>query len=237
MIKCIQGDYMREQFELLLKGLNVDLTQKKYDQFMKYYEILTEWNSKINLTAITEFDDVFIKHFYDSLCLVKGIDLSKQSLLDVGSGAGFPSIPLKIIYEDLDITIIDSLNKRINFLKILTNELNIESKLIHGRAEEHKNKNYYDLVTARAVSNLQVLSEICIPFVKKGGHFIALKGSKYKEELENSGYAIKTLGGKLNRTIEYDIEGIGRSLIIIDKVKETNNKYPRIYGKIKGNPL
>jgi 16S rRNA (guanine527-N7)-methyltransferase len=228
---------MREQFEMLLNELNIDLTQKKYDQFIKYYEILTEWNSKINLTAITEFDDVFIKHFYDSLCLVKGIDLSKQSLLDVGSGAGFPSIPLKIIYEDLDITIIDSLNKRINFLKILTKELNIEVKLIHGRAEEHKNRNYYDLVTARAVSNLQILSEICIPFVKIGGHFISLKGSKYKEELESSKNAIKILGSKLNRVIEYDIEGIRRSLIIIDKVKETNNKYPRIYGKIKSNPL
>jgi len=231
------GDYMREQFEVLLKGLNIDLTQEKYDQFTKYYEILIEWNSKINLTAITEFEDVFIKHFYDSLCLVKGIELSNQSLLDVGSGAGFPSIPLKIIYENLDVTIIDSLNKRINFLKILTKELNIEAELIHGRAEEHKNKNHYDLVTARAVSNLQVLSEICVPFVKKGGYFISLKGSKYSDELEHSKNAIKTLGGELKKVIEYDIEGIGRSLIIINKVKETNNKYPRIYGKIKSNPL
>ncbi len=228
---------MREKFELLLNGLNINLTQKMYDQFMKYYEILIEWNSKINLTAITEFDEVFIKHFYDSLCLVKGIKLTNQSLLDVGSGAGFPSIPLKIVYENLDITIIDSLNKRINFLKILTQELNINTKLIHGRAEEHKNRNYYDLVTARAVSNLQVLSELCIPYVKKEGYFIALKGSNFKKELENSSNAIKTLGGKLNKVIEYDIEGIGRSLIIINKVKETNSKYPRIYGKIKSNPL
>ena len=237
MIKCIQGDYMREQFELLLKGLNIGLTQKKYDQFIKYYELLKEWNSKINLTAITEFDDVFIKHFYDSLCLVKGVNLSDQSLLDVGSGAGFPSIPLKIIYDNLDVTIIDSLNKRINFLKALTKDLKIEVKLIHGRAEEHKNKNYYDLVTARAVSNLVILSELCIPFVKKGGYFISLKGSKYNEELEKSSNAIKTLGGKLREVIEYDIYGSGRSLIIVDKVKDTNNKYPRIYGKIKSNPL
>jgi len=237
MIKCLQGDYMKEQFELLLKELNIDLTQKMYEQFNKYYEILIEWNNKINLTAITEFDEVFIKHFYDSLCLVKGIKLSNQSLLDVGSGAGFPSIPLKIIYENLDITIIDSLNKRINFLKILSKELKIEVKLIHGRAEEHKNKNHYELVTARAVSNLQILSELCIPFVKRGGNFISLKGSNYKEELENSSNAIKILGGKLNKVIEYDIKGNGRSLIIIDKVKETNNKYPRIYGKIKSNPL
>jgi 16S rRNA (guanine527-N7)-methyltransferase len=228
---------MREKFELLLNGLNINLTQKMYDQFMKYYEILIEWNSKINLTAITDFDDVFIKHFYDSLCLVKGIKLTNQSLLDVGSGAGFPSIPLKIVYEDLEITIIDSLNKRINFLKLLTKELNINAKLIHGRAEEHKSRDYYDLVTARAVSNLQVLSELCIPYVKKEGYFIALKGSNFKKELENSSNAIKILGGKLNKVIEYDIEGIGRSLIIINKVKETNSKYPRIYGKIKSNPL
>ena len=228
---------MREKFELLLNGLNIELTEKKYDQFIKYYEILVEWNSKINLTAITEFEDVFIKHFYDSLCLVKGIKLTNQSLFDVGSGAGFPSIPLKIIYNDLDITIIDSLNKRINFLKLLVKELSIDVRLIHGRAEEHKNKNYYDLVTARAVSNLQILSELCIPFVKKEGYFIALKGSNFKEELGKSNNAINTLGGKLNEVIEYDIEGIGRSLIIIKKVKETNSKYPRIYGKIKSNPL
>ena len=228
---------MREKFELLLNGLNINLTQKMYDQFMKYYEILIEWNSKINLTAMTDFDDVFIKHFYDSLCLVKGTDLTNQSLLDVGSGAGFPSIPLKIVYENLEITIIDSLNKRINFLKVLTKELNVNVKLIHGRAEEHKNRNHYDLVTARAFSNVQVLSELCIPYVKKEGLFIALKGSNFKEELNNSSNAIKTLGGKLNNVIEYDIEGIGRSLIIINKVKETNSKYPRIYGKIKSNPL
>lgn len=228
---------MREKFELLLKGLNIELTDKKYNQFIKYYELLIEWNNKINLTAITEFEDVFIKHFYDSLCLVKGVELCNQRLLDVGSGAGFPSIPLKIIFEDLDITIIDSLNKRINFLKLLTESLEIDAKLIHGRAEEHKYRNHYDIVTARAVSNLQILSELCIPFVKRGGVFIALKGSNYTEELEKSSKAFSILGGKLNNVIEYNIEGLGRSLIIIDKVKETNSKYPRIYGKIKSNPL
>lgn len=237
MIKCIQGDYMKEQFELLLKNLEIDLTQEKYDQFLTYYEILKEWNSKINLTAITEFNDVFIKHFYDSLCLVKGITLSNQSILDVGSGAGFPSIPLKIIYRDLDITIIDSLNKRISFLKELVKELNIDAKLLHGRAEEHQDKNHYDIVTARAVSNLQVLSELCIPFVKKGGYFISLKGANYSEELKKSSEAIRILGGKLEEVIEYDIDGNGRSLIIINKVKETNKKYPRNYGKIKSKPL
>lgn len=228
---------MRDRFEELLKGINIELTDDMYNKFIKYYEVLIEWNNKINLTAITEFEDVFIKHFYDSLCLVKGVELSNQKLLDVGSGAGFPSIPLKIVYSDLDITIIDSLNKRINFLKILTDELNIESTLIHGRAEEHKNKNYYDIVTARAVSNLRILSELCIPFVKKNGIFVALKGSNYQEELSNSVKAFTTLGGKLDEVIEYNIEGLSRSLIIIDKVKDTINKYPRIYGKIKSDPL
>ena len=228
---------MREKFELLLNELNIELTDKMYEQFIKYYELLVEWNEKINLTAITEFEDVFIKHFYDSLCLVKGIKINTQSLLDVGSGAGFPSVPLKIVFKDLDITIIDSLNKRINFLKLLTEELDIKVELIHGRAEEHKYKNHYDLVTARAVSNLQILSELCIPFVKKGGIFIALKGSNYKEELNKSTNAIKTLGGKTDRVIEYEVKGLSRSLIIIKKVKETNNKYPRIYGKIKSSPL
>ena len=228
---------MREKFELLLNEINIELTDKKYNQFIKYYELLVEWNNKINLTAITEFEDVFIKHFYDSLCLVKGIDLNNQSLFDVGSGAGFPSIPLKIIFEDLDITIIDSLNKRIKFLDVLIKSLDIDIQLIHGRAEEHKHKNYYDIVTARAVSNLQVLSELCIPFVKKNGFFIALKGLNYKEELEKSNKAISILGGRLDNIVEYDIEGQRRSLIIINKVKDTNNKYPRIYGKIKSNPL
>ena len=228
---------MREKFELLLKGIKIELTDKMYDQFMKYYELLIDWNSKINLTAITEFEDVFIKHFYDSLCLVKSVKLSDEKLLDVGSGAGFPSIPLKIVFNDLNITIIDSLNKRINFLKLLIKELDINVELIHGRAEEHKFKNHYDLVTARAVSNMQILSELCIPFVKKGGYFIALKGSNFEEELKKSKTAISILGGELNEVVQYNVEGLRRSLVIIDKVKETNNKYPRIYGKIKGSPL
>lgn len=228
---------MRKRFELLLKELDIELTEKMYEQFIIYYETLIEWNSKINLTSITEFNDVFIKHFYDSLCLVKGVELNKQTLLDVGSGAGFPSIPLKIIYEELDITIIDSLNKRIKFLEVLIDKLNIEANLIHGRAEEHKNKNYYDLVTARAVSNLRILNELCIPFVKKDGLFIALKGSNYLEELNNSKKGIKVLGGEISKVIQYDVLGDGRSLIIINKVNETNIKYPRIYGKIKSSPL
>ncbi len=228
---------MKTKFMKMLESLGITITEKKYNKFIKYYDLLLEWNSKINLTSIIEFEDVFIKHFYDSLCLVKAIDLDKQRLLDVGSGAGFPSIPLKIVYDDLDITIIDSLKKRINFLEILTNELNLKVRLIHGRIEDHKFRNHYDIVTARAVSNLRVLSELCIPFVKVNGVFIALKGPKYIDEYHKSKNAIKILGGILSKNIEYTIENQQRALIVIDKVIKTNEKFPRVYGKIKSKPL
>jgi len=191
----------------------------------------------MNLTSIIDFEDVFMKHFYDSLCLVKGVKLNKQKILDVGSGAGFPSIPLKIVFEDLDITIIDSLNKRIKFLKSLTKTLNIEVRLIHGRVEEHQFRNHYDIVTARAVSNLRVLTELCLPFVKIGGIFIALKGPKYQEEYENSKNAVKLLGGKLLTMIEYEVVEQKRALVIVEKVEKTKKQYPRNYGKIKNKPL
>jgi len=228
---------MREKFTLLLNELGIELTEDKYNLFLKYYELLIEWNNKINLTAITEFEDVFIKHFYDSICLVKGIKIDNQNLLDVGSGAGFPSIPLKIIYNDLNVTIIDSLNKRINFLSILVEKLNLKVTLIHGRVEELKEKNNFDVVTARAVSNMPILCELCIPFVVKGGVFIALKGSNYEEELKQAENAILELGGKLQEVVKYEIENQKRSLIIIKKIKDTKIIYPRIYGKIKSNPL
>jgi len=228
---------VKEKFINLLKELDIKISDEKYNMFLKYYELLIESNKVINLTTITEFEDVFIKHFYDSLCLVKGVNLNNQKLLDVGSGAGFPSIPLKIIYEDLDITIIDALNKRIKFLEKLTKVLNIKVRLIHGRAEEHMFKNHYDIVTARAVSNLQILLELCLPFVHVGGQFIAYKGPNYKDELKNSSNAIKILGGKKQKIIEYEIEKQNRALIIIEKVISSDKKYPRIYGKIKSNPL
>ena len=177
------------------------------------------------------------KHFYDSLCLVKAIDLSTQSILDVGSGAGFPSIPLKIVFPDLKITIIDALNKRIKFLELLTNELGIQAYLVHGRAEEFERKNSFDIVTARAVANLRVLSELCIPFVKLGGVFIALKGPKYIEELSESQNAIKELGGIHLETKQYQVVDQERSLLIISKVEKTQKKYPRIFAQIKKNPL
>ncbi|MCK5387992.1 MAG: 16S rRNA (guanine(527)-N(7))-methyltransferase RsmG [Candidatus Izimaplasma sp.] len=228
---------MKDRFMKMLEALEITITDEKYEKFITFYELLVEWNEKINLTSITNFEDVFLKHFYDSLCLVKGVNLNQQSLLDVGSGAGFPSIPLKIVFEDLNITIIDSLNKRIKFLKELTKSLNIEVRLIHGRVEEHKFRNHYDIVTARAVSNMRVLAELCLPFVKVGGLFIALKGPKHKEEFEQSKKAVKILGGKLLKTIEYDIDNQKRALILISKITSSDKKYPRVYGKIKSNPL
>lgn len=228
---------MKAKFTEMLRTLDITITDEKYESFLTYYKLLVEWNEKINLTTIIDFEDVFIKHFYDSLCLVKGIKLSDQSLLDVGSGAGFPSIPLKIIFEELNITIIDSLNKRIKFLDILIKSLDINVRLIHGRVEEHKFKNHYDIVTARAVSNQRVLTELCLPFVKVDGVFIALKGPKFKEEYEVSKNAIKVLGGKLSSTVEYDIDNQKRALIIVKKISSTEKQYPRNYGKIKSKPL
>jgi len=228
---------MKAKFFEMLETIGITINNEQYNKFVTYFELLIEWNKNINLTSITEKEDVFIKHFFDSLCLIKGIELNKQSLLDVGSGAGFPSIPLKIVYDSLDITIIDSLNKRIKFLEALTKVLDIDVRLIHGRVEEHNYRNHYDIVTARAVSNLRVLSELCIPFVKVNGVFIALKGPKYHEEYLDSVNAINILGGKLSKNFEYDIADQKRVLTIIDKVKKTNDKYPRIYGKIKSKPL
>jgi len=228
---------MKKKFMEMLETLDITITNEKYEKFVMFYKMLIEWNENINLTAITNFEEVFLKHFYDSLCLVKGIDLTNQRLFDVGSGAGFPSIPLKIVFEDLDITIIDSLNKRIKFLSALTKSLNIDVRLIHGRVEEHKFKNHYDIVSARAVSNLRILTELCLPFVKVGGLFIALKGPKYKEELEESKNAVKVLGGKSLKTIEYEVDNQKRALVLISKITKTEKQYPRIYGKIKSKPL
>lgn len=237
MVKYYIGDSMKTEFINLLKNLDIELTDKQYNQFQTYYRLLVEWNDKINLTAITEERDVFVKHFYDSICLIKGVKLNNQTLLDVGSGAGFPSIPLKIIYPDLKITIIDALNKRIKFLQVLVNELKIDVELIHGRAEEYMRKHCFDLVTARAVANLNMLSELCIPFVKIDGSFIAMKGPKLTEELETSSAAIELLGGKILNDEKYFIENQERHLLVVQKVRKTEKKYPRKFSNIKNNPL
>lgn len=219
------------------KKIGIDLTKTQQNQFKEYYEILIEWNKKINLTAITDEVEVYHKHFLDSVYLSKIVSLENQSLLDVGSGAGFPSLPLKIIFPNLNVTIIDALSKRIKFLDYLTNKIGIDVTLIHGRVEEYPNKESFDIVTARAVANLNMLSELCIPFVKKEGFFITPKGSNYQQEIEDSMAALKELGVKEKEVYLYDILDIEHALIKFEKVRETPKKYPRKFKKIKSKPL
>lgn len=218
------------------KKLGIILTKEKLDQLEKFYNLLTDWNSKMNLTRITEKEDVYLKHFYDSLTLVKVIDLTKNlTLCDVGSGAGFPGIVLKIVFPNLKITLIDSLQKRVNYLNEIIKELNLkEIEAIHTRAEDYakNHREEYDIVTARAVANLKNLSEICIPIVKENGYFISMKGN-VEEELIEANPMIETLSSKIEQIEEFflPIENSSRALIKIKKIKKTSIKYPR--NKIK----
>lgn len=237
MVKYILGDSMEEHFILLLQELNLELSDKQLQQFDIYYKLLIEWNNKLNLTSITDKSEVYMKHFYDSLCLNKAILFSNQTLLDVGSGAGFPSIPLKIVYPDLQVTILDALQKRIGFLEYLTKELDLNVELIHGRAEDFSRHNSYDIVTARAVANLQVLSELCIPFVKPTGYFLGMKGPQYQDELQQSRNTFKVLGARFSKVLDYSIEEYTRTIIIVEKMQPTSEKYPRKFSKIKSKPL
>lgn len=230
-----------------LKEFNIYLDEKQIHQFCKYYEILMEWNSFINLTSITEFNEILKKHFVDSLSLIKAVpDLAekKYNLIDVGTGAGFPGIPLKIVFSDLKITLLDSLNKRVQFLNEVVNQLNLENILIiHGRAEDYarpdKFRESYDLCVSRAVANLTTLSEYCIPFVKKDGFFISYKSEKITEEFDNAKAAIHLLGGKFDKQIEFRLpnSNIYRTLLVIKKMNITPIKYPRKAGLPSKEPL
>ncbi|MDW3895637.1 16S rRNA (guanine(527)-N(7))-methyltransferase RsmG [Staphylococcus saprophyticus] len=222
----------------------IELSDKQQQQFQTYYQMLVEWNEKMNLTSITEEHEVYLKHFYDSIATSFYTDLTKElTICDVGAGAGFPSIPLKIIFPNLKVTIVDSLNKRIHFLNQLAEALELDNvSFVHDRAETYGKGDYrasYDIVTARAVARLSVLSELCLPLVKKGGHFIALKSSKGEEELEEARFGIGVLGGKVLDTISYELpENAGeRQMIIIDKRSQTPKKYPRKPGTPNKSPL
>ncbi|AMG19145.1 16S rRNA (guanine(527)-N(7))-methyltransferase RsmG [Staphylococcus saprophyticus] len=222
----------------------IELSDKQQQQFQTYYQMLVEWNEKMNLTSITEEHEVYLKHFYDSIATSFYTDLTKElTICDVGAGAGFPSIPLKIIFPNLKVTIVDSLNKRIHFLNQLAEALELDNvSFVHDRAETYGKGDYrasYDIVTARAVARLSVLSELCLPLVKKGGHFIALKSSKGEEELEEARFGIGVLGGKVLDTISYELpEDAGeRQMIIIDKRSQTPKKYPRKPGTPNKSPL
>lgn len=225
--------------------LGLDLTAAQLDQFKAYYDLLVAWNEKMNLTAITDAGEVYLKHFYDSLTLMAAYPLAGHlRLVDVGAGAGFPSLPLKIACPDLEVTIVDSLKKRLTFLEALVKELGLTGvSLHHARAEDFgQNKKYrgqFDLVTARAVARLSVLAEYCLPLAQKGGTFVARKGSQGQEELLEAKHAIATLGGKVAevKTLELPGEEGQREILVIQKTKETPNKYPRKAGTPHKKPL
>ena len=234
-----------ETFYTLLAEQNINLTDQQKAQFERYFELLIEWNQKINLTAITEKEEVYLKHFYDSIApILQGlIENQEIKLLDIGAGAGFPSLPMKILYPQLDVTIIDSLNKRINFLQLLAEELGLEGvHFYHGRAEDFaqdkKFRAQFDIVTARAVARMQVLSELTIPYLKVGGKLLALKASNAPEELTESKNALNLLFSKVEDNISYTLpNGDPRYITVVEKKKETPNKYPRKAGMPNKRPL
>lgn len=254
----LKGSFMKyqlEQFYKDLEELHIKLSEDQVDQFITYYELLTEWNSFMNLTAITDFDEVFKKHFIDSLSLIKaeedifhitGKDLKKDALtvIDVGTGAGFPGIPLKIAFPNLEITLLDSLNKRIKFLNEVIEKLKLKGiTAVHGRAEDFAGKENYragfDLALSRAVANMSTLSEYCIPFVKVKGLFIPYKSEKVSDELANANNALSILGGSIIDQVEYMLpeSDYYRNLVIVEKKKDTPKKYPRKAGLPSKEPL
>ena len=235
--------YNLEKFQQGLKDLNLSLDEKQINQFITYYEMLVEKNKVMNLTAITEFDEVIEKHFLDSLSLCKVMDLDTEiSVLDMGTGAGFPGIPLKIAFPKLNVVLADSLNKRILFLDEVIAELGLEKiETIHARAEElGRNKDYrekFDLVVSRAVANLASLNEYCLPFAAIGGKFISYKSGEIEEEVTNAKNSVFLLGGKVKDIFKFDLYEQKRSFVVIEKIKGTPKTYPRKAGTPTKTPL
>lgn len=241
---------MKKDFSQLKKDLNefgIELTAEMEEQFLLYYNMLIEWNSFMNLTAITDFDEVLKKHFTDSVSLIRAIpDLGEKKfkVIDVGTGAGFPGIPLKIVFPNISVVLLDSLNKRVNFLKEVISKLQLtDITAMHGRAEDFaQNKEYresFDLCVSRAVANLATLSEYCLPFVKKNGRFISYKSEKVSEEFEVSGKAISVLGGEYENQVTFELpdSDIYRNLFVIKKKSATPGKYPRKAGLPLKEPI
>lgn len=237
-----------ERTKILTEGSNyfgIELNETQIQQFLDYYEILVEWNEVMNLTAITEFDEVMRKHFVDSMALGKAIKVEEQhSLIDVGTGAGFPGIPLKIVYPHLEVVLLDSLNKRVKFLNAVIEKLGLKGiKAVHGRAEDFaRQKEYremFDVSVSRAVANLASLSEYCLPYTKVGGYFVPYKSGNIEEELKEGEKAVQILGGKTEDVVKFSLpdSDIERSLVVIKKVKETGKKYPRKAGLPAKEPL
>lgn len=235
--------YQLDKFEKGLADLGISLNETQIKQFLDYYELLVETNKVMNLTAITEFDEVIEKHFLDSLSLCRIYDLNREiRVLDLGTGAGFPGVPLKIVFPQIRLVLADSLNKRIKFLENVVGELSLQNvSCVHGRAEEMgRNKEYreqFDLCVSRAVANLSSLSEYCIPFVKEGGAFISYKSGEIEEEANVAKKAISVLGGELREIYKFDLYEQKRSFVIIDKKKKTPKAYPRKAGTPTKEPL
>ena len=225
------------------KKIGIELSDTQAEQFERYYELLIEWNEKINLTRITDREEVALKHFADSLTLVKHYEIKQNAkVIDVGTGAGFPGIPLKILRPDISLTLLDSLNKRLNFLSTVCSEIGIDAELVHSRAEDGgrnpKLRESYDLAVSRAVARLNVLSEYCLPFVKVGGAFAAMKGPDAEEEIKEAENAVKILGGKTIKSDFFELGSAGgRTIVIAEKLSKTPKAYPRQSSKIKSKPL
>ncbi|WP_449077212.1 16S rRNA (guanine(527)-N(7))-methyltransferase RsmG [Ruminococcus sp.] len=235
---------IKDLLQNYIKDYKITLTENQYEQFQKYFELLVEWNEKMNLTAITDESGVALKHFADSLSLLNFVDIPQNSsLADVGTGAGFPGVVLKIARPDIKLTLIDSLNKRLVFLNEVCSQLGIDAELIHSRAEDgardEKLRESFDFAVSRAVARMNVLSEYCLPYVKVGGAFCAMKGAQANEEFKESLNAINTLGGKLENKYFFELPENGgeRAIAVVRKVKNTPQKYPRQSGKIKAKAL
>lgn len=232
---------MEKKLDSLFAEEKLTLTEEQKKKLVTYADILKEWNAKINLTAITDDDGICEKHFLDSLLPLKYFELTKNAkVIDVGTGAGFPGIPIKIYRDDVELTLLDSLNKRINFLTEVCKAIGISADCIHARAEDGAKRDelreQFDIATARAVANLPVLCEYCLPYVKVGGYFVALKGPN--EEVDEGKKAISILGGKIQSVNDYELPcGDKRRLIIIKKISHTPTKYPRNSGQIAKSPL
>lgn len=239
----MEFEEFKREFEKYLAKMNISLLKEQYGQFYAYMELLIEWNEKMNLTAITDPKEIILKHFVDSLTIAKYVKEDK-SIIDMGTGAGFPGIPIKIYRKDVKVVLADSLNKRIKFLDEVIDKLKLENvETIHCRAEElGKNKQYrekFDYATSRAVANLSTLSEYLMPFIKLNGKCIFMKTIEVEEELEKAKKAIKTLGGKIEKVDKFEIpeSDLGRSIIIVKKEKITPSKFPRKPGTPAKEPL
>ena len=229
-------DYCRNEFN----SVGFELSREIYEKLDIYADFLVEYNEKVNLTAITDPSEILKKHFIDSIALSKYVAISdNSSIIDVGTGAGFPSVPLKLFRPDIKLTLLDSLNKRVEFLRQLCEKLGIEAEFIHGRAEDFSKlseyREKYDFSCARAVANLSLLSEFCIPFVKVGGSFISMKGPT--EDISEGENAVKLLGGEISDIAAYDLFGEQRRIIIVKKISQTPPKYPRNSSQIKKKQL